>query len=245
MVYCYLEFKLCYHKNLKLFSIKVKELLEPIVLQKKGNGCLLFLKAFSWETDLWVTLCKFMVKNAKIGKGSLYLTVNQLLSWNETWCAVLQIITNIMSHMCKRIFFKNQTSISTYWQNIKFSWNCPKFHIFTKIVIFQVYLQLFRPIQLHPYKFYGRDMSGILFFIFAIAFSMHFLFSILKLTIRVHLQICVKIWFCLIRTQMGQHFEKKTWLSDIKISTVWRVGNSQATYFKKLTWPCSLYIIVQ
>ena len=29
-------------------------------------------------------------------------------------------------------------------QNIKFSRYCPKFHIFTKIVIFQVYLQLFR-----------------------------------------------------------------------------------------------------
>ena len=38
--------------------------------------------------------------------------------------------------------------------------------MFTKIVIFQVYLQLLDQL-LHPYKFYGRDMSGILFFIFA------------------------------------------------------------------------------
>ena len=30
--YCYLEFKLSYLKNLKLFSIRVKELSEPIVL---------------------------------------------------------------------------------------------------------------------------------------------------------------------------------------------------------------------
>ena len=55
IVYCYLEFKLRYLKNLKLFSIRVKELLEPIVLRKKKkkkkkpnnpDGFLLFLKAF-------------------------------------------------------------------------------------------------------------------------------------------------------------------------------------------------------
>ena len=71
-----------------------------------------------------------------------------------------------MPHMCKRIFrFKLQPS--SYWQNIKLSRNCPKFHIFTWIVIFQVYLQLFDQL-LYPCKFYGRDMSGIFcFFIFA------------------------------------------------------------------------------
>ena len=43
-MYCYLEFKLRYLKNLKLFSIRVKELFEPIVLRKKGDGFLLFLR---------------------------------------------------------------------------------------------------------------------------------------------------------------------------------------------------------
>ena len=38
IVYCSLEFKLCYLKNLKLFSIRVKELFEPIVLRRKGDG---------------------------------------------------------------------------------------------------------------------------------------------------------------------------------------------------------------
>ena len=33
-VHCYLEFKLRYLKNLKLFSIRVQELFKPIVLQK-------------------------------------------------------------------------------------------------------------------------------------------------------------------------------------------------------------------
>ena len=42
IVCCYLELKLRYIKNLKLFSIWMKELFEPIVLQKKkGDGFLL------------------------------------------------------------------------------------------------------------------------------------------------------------------------------------------------------------
>ena len=55
-MYCYLEFKLRYLKNLKLFSVRVKELFEPTVLpkkkkkKKKADGFLLFLNAF--ETDL-------------------------------------------------------------------------------------------------------------------------------------------------------------------------------------------------
>ena len=32
IVYCYLKFKLSYLKNLKLFSIRVKQLSDPIVL---------------------------------------------------------------------------------------------------------------------------------------------------------------------------------------------------------------------
>ena len=51
-MYCYLEFKLRYYENLKLLSIRLKELFELIGLQKKGDGFLLFLKAFSGETDL-------------------------------------------------------------------------------------------------------------------------------------------------------------------------------------------------
>ena len=61
IVYCYHEFKLRYLKNQKLFSIRVKELFESILLQK-SDRFLLFLKAFSWDTDLWVTLSDFTVK---------------------------------------------------------------------------------------------------------------------------------------------------------------------------------------
>ena len=44
---CYLQFKLGYPRNLKFFSISIKELFEPIVLQRKADGFSLFLKAFS------------------------------------------------------------------------------------------------------------------------------------------------------------------------------------------------------
>ena len=36
------------------------------MLRKKADGFLLFLKAFSWETDLWVKLGDFTVKNANL-----------------------------------------------------------------------------------------------------------------------------------------------------------------------------------
>ena len=52
IVYCYLEFKLCCHKNLKLLSIRVKELFEPIVCKEKKATDFSSFKAFSRETAL-------------------------------------------------------------------------------------------------------------------------------------------------------------------------------------------------
>ena len=69
---------------------------EPIVLWKKGKGFLLFLKAFSWKTDLLVTLCDFTVIHTKLGKGNLYLTENWF-SRNEMWCVVVNY--NHMGHI--------------------------------------------------------------------------------------------------------------------------------------------------
>ena len=60
-VYCYLEFELRYLKNLKLFLIKGYLSLYGS-FAKIRRRVLLFLKAFSWETDLWVTLGDFTVK---------------------------------------------------------------------------------------------------------------------------------------------------------------------------------------
>ena len=44
--------------------------------------------------------------------------------------------------------------------------NLPQLHIFTKIAIFQVRLNFLDQL-LQPYKFHGKAMPGILFFIFA------------------------------------------------------------------------------
>ena len=43
-----------------------------MVLQNKGDGSLLLSKVFTWETDLWVTLGDFTVKNAKLGRESVF-----------------------------------------------------------------------------------------------------------------------------------------------------------------------------
>ena len=58
ILYCYLEFKLRYFKNLKMFSVRVKELFKPIV-KKRRRMLALFLLAFSEETDFKVTLGDF------------------------------------------------------------------------------------------------------------------------------------------------------------------------------------------
>ena len=52
-MYCYLEFKLSYLKNLKLFSIRVKELSESIVIVKKRRRVLaLFISIFLTNRSL-------------------------------------------------------------------------------------------------------------------------------------------------------------------------------------------------
>ena len=139
-MYCYLEFKLHYHKNLKLFSIRVKELFEPIVLPKKKKKKKrqqvfalfksIFLRNQSLSNTRW-----FYGKKCKIGKGNLYLTENWL-SWNKMCCTAIN--HNYMCHTCAKEF--SDLNFSSYLQNIEFSWNCPKFYIFTITVIFKKYI---------------------------------------------------------------------------------------------------------
>ena len=68
-----------------MFSIRVKQLFEPVVLRRKPDGFLVFFKAFSQETDLWVTLGDFTVKKVKSGREICNLTENRL-SRNKMWC---------------------------------------------------------------------------------------------------------------------------------------------------------------
>ena len=128
---CYLEFKRRYMKP-KLFSIRVKELFEPLVLRSKADRFLLFLKAFSWETNLRVTLGDFTVKKLKIEKGNLYLTENRL-GRNEIRC--VDDKHNYVSHMSKRIF-RFELWLRSYWQNINFFTILPQISYVHKILNF-------------------------------------------------------------------------------------------------------------
>ena len=102
IVYCNLEFRLSYNNDLKLFSIRVKESFEPIVLrektkqqqqqQKKRQVFAIFKSIFLRNRSLsdarW-----FNGKKCKIGKGNLCLTENW---FRRTKCGMLQIITIII-----------------------------------------------------------------------------------------------------------------------------------------------------
>ena len=100
-----------------------------------------------------------------------------------------------MSHMCRRSF-RFELQLNRYWQNINFSQNWPKFHIYTKVVIFQVYLHFLGQL-LHPY---GRDMSGILFFIFASCEPLK--------GIQRALRICASLWAMSLISFLKQNLQR-------------------------------------
>ena len=142
-MYCYLEIKLRYLKNLKLFSIRVKELFELQLCEIRRRVFVLFKSIFLSNRSLsnarW-----FYGKKRKIGKRNLYLTGNRL-SRKQMWCAADN--HNYMCHICAKMIFWFKLELSSYWQNIKFSQNYPKFHILTKMVFLKSMIgSFYRPI---------------------------------------------------------------------------------------------------
>ena len=85
----------------EMFSNRVKELFEPIVLRKKGDGFCSFQKHFLRNRSLSNAGWFYGKKKGKIGKGNLYLTENRLRR-NEMWCAADN--HNYMCHMCGQGF---------------------------------------------------------------------------------------------------------------------------------------------
>ena len=77
---------------MKLFSIGVNELFEPIVsivLLRKGDGCLLFFKSIFWrKRSLSDAVGDFALKNAKLGRE----ICNQKFDFVEKKFAVRKII---------------------------------------------------------------------------------------------------------------------------------------------------------
>ena len=111
----------CHLRNLKLFWIKVKELLEPLVL----------LKAFSEETDLLVTLGNFALKNVKLGreicKVKFHLVETKFAVQKiptTIWLTCVQknsqIPTLIKQSLAKYWFFKKLSQISLIYKSYNF-----------------------------------------------------------------------------------------------------------------------------
>ena len=118
----------------------------------------IFLRNRSLSDARW-----FYGKKRKMGKGNLYLTKNRLI---ETKCAVLQIITIIyVTHVQKN--FEIRASIKQLFTKYQIFTILPQISHFHKYRNFFKYICNFLEQLLHPYKFHGRDISGILFFIFA------------------------------------------------------------------------------
>ena len=88
----YLEFQLrVYLNNLKLFSIRVKGLLEPIVLPKKKRRVFALIKGiFFLEKPIFneYNARWFYGKKCKIRKGNLLK-----IDYEETKCCVRQVMT--------------------------------------------------------------------------------------------------------------------------------------------------------
>ena len=69
--------------------------------ENKADGFLLFLKAFSWEIDLCVTLGDFTVKNVKLGRDICIYKLK--IEWVEKKYGVRHN-HNYMCHICAKGF---------------------------------------------------------------------------------------------------------------------------------------------
>ena len=132
-------------------------------MKKRRRVLALFISIFFRNRSLsdarW-----FSGKKRKIGKGNLYLTENRL-SWNKMFCASDN--HNYMCHTCAKDFFKIWASIKQLLTKYQIFTILPQISHFHNNRNFSSMFATFLDQLLHPYKFYGRDMSGILFFIFA------------------------------------------------------------------------------
>ena len=121
--------------------------------KKKADWLLLFLKAFSWETVLWVMLGDFYGKRRKIRKENLYLTENRFTT-NEMWCAVVN--HSYICHICAKGFLNTNFTKA----------GIDKISIFHEIAPNFTYsvLELFRPTAcFHPINLWQGHVRNTLF----------------------------------------------------------------------------------
>ena len=120
---------------------------------------MLFLKAFSWETNLWVTVGDFTLKKCKSGKRNLYVTESQLRR-DKIWCEA-DNHNNNMCHICAKELYDLNFNQAVIYKISNFNEIAPNLtYTYNWNLLDQLLLS---------YKFHGRDMSGIyLFFFFSI-----------------------------------------------------------------------------
>ena len=153
-MYCCLEFKLCYLKNLKLFSTRVKELFELICLQKKAKQVFAHFKSFFLRNQSLSNARWFYSKKRKIGKRNLYLNENWL-NRNTMWCTTDN--HNYMRHICAKGFLDLNFNWAVIDKISNFHKIYPNFTFSQKSCFFK-YNWNFLDQLLLPYKFYSRDM---------------------------------------------------------------------------------------
>ena len=155
-MYCYIEFKLRYLRNLKLFSIRVRGFFffcfcfcfcflfcfvlfffffDPIVLWQKRWWFFVILKAFSWDTDLWVTLGNFTVNMQNFEEESAFN--GKSISRNEMWCGIDNHNKYYMCHQerCEYLFLVShnvQKDLKRLLTKYQFFTKLPEFRKFTK-----------------------------------------------------------------------------------------------------------------
>ena len=139
-MYCYLEFKLSYLKNLKLYSIRVKELSEPIVLWRKAEGLALFIRIFSRNRSSDATW--FYGKKRQNWEGKSVFNWKSIKLKQNVLCFKNH---NCICHICAKEFLDSNFNEVVIDKISNFHEILPNFHIFTGVVIFQVYLNFVRP----------------------------------------------------------------------------------------------------
>ena len=150
---CYLEFKLCYLKNLKLSSIRIKRIIRANSFAgKKSRRVFALFKSIFLRNQSLSNAGWFYGKKRKIGKGNPYLAENRL-SKNEMWCAA-----NNHNDTCHTFgFVGSNLNQEVIYKISNFHEIVPNFTYSQKSYFYKHNWRLIDQLLL-PYQFYGKGM---------------------------------------------------------------------------------------
>ena len=149
---------------MKLFSTRVKELFDPIVMPEKRRRVFALFESIFMRTNLSITLGNFSLQNANLRRE---ICIQLKTDLKETGFAMWKIIIVIWVTCVQK-----NSQIRTFIQGLLAKYQfffqeiAPIFHIIAQILFSKYNWQLIDQLYL-PYKFRGSSMRGILFFNFA------------------------------------------------------------------------------